>query len=176
LFSITVVDGDSTIVQPDGDVQGASLGTADYDFSLRAIRTMGASRTYIVCYQARDTSGNATEVCRNVVVARTAGGAQLQSAPVADETGEPIAFGVRITPNPASTRATLVYSVPRQGLVRLRVYDVSGRAVATLVDGVVATGRYTASFDGVRTAGAHVYFYRLEASGQRASGSFVLVK
>src|SRR5262249_34930716 len=66
LFSISVIDGDSTLVQPGDDVQGASLGTADFDFLLRAVRTQGALRTYIVCYQARDTSGNVTEVCKNV--------------------------------------------------------------------------------------------------------------
>jgi hypothetical protein len=268
LFSISVVDGDSSLVQPGDDVQDASLGTADFDFSLRAERTQGALRTYIVCYQARDGSGYATEVCRNVVVARDKGGqaqlltspsgsklilygsqehdaatavgsslivrsgnddlllatseapslvdvngdsfmdalfamvptpagsgsieglplwarwsassgiylASVQSTPVAVEPEEPTVFGVKITPNPASIRATLVYSVPTQGTVRLRVFDVSGRAVATLVDGTVTAGRHTASFDGVRKTGAHLYFYTLEAGGRRASGKFVLVK
>ena len=268
LFSITVTDGDSTIVQPGDDVQGASLGTADFDFALRAKRTQGATRTYTICYQARDTLGNATEVCTNVVVARDNGGqaqlltspsgkklilygsqehdaataagpslivrggdedllltsgeaptlvdmngdsfmdavfpmtarasgsvsieglplwarwsaasgvylAPVQSTPVGVEPEDPIAFGLKITPNPASIRATLVYSVPRSGPVRLRVFDVSGRAVATLVDGNVAAGRHKASFDGVRKSGAHLYFYMLEAGAQRASGKFVLVK
>jgi hypothetical protein len=268
LFSITVTDGDSSLVDPGDDVQGASLGTADFDFALRAERTQGATRTYTVCYQARDTSGNLTEVCRNVVVARdhsgqaqllsnpsgwklilygsqehdaaTAAGSSLivrgdgkdlflasgaapsladvngdsfvdamfavaptpagsasteglplwarwsaasgiylasvQTMPVAVEPDEPIAFGVKITPNPASTRATLAYSVPMQGHARLRVFDVSGRVVAILVDGIVTAGRHTASFEGVRKAGAHLYFYTLDAGGRRASGKFVLVK
>lgn len=168
LFSITVIDGDSSIVDPGDDVQGASLGTADFDFALRAERTPGMSRTYIVCYQATDGSGNATGVCRNVLVARNpAGQAQLFT--------EPLAFGVHVSPNPASARATLVYSVPQSGHVRLRVFDVSGRAVATMVDGVVPSGRHTATFEG-RKMGANLYFYTLEANGRRASGKFVLVK
>ena len=168
LFSITVIEGDSTIVDPGDDVQGASFGSADFDFALRAERAQGSTRTYTVCYQARDASGNATEVCRNVVVSRGQGG-------LAQLVGEPLAFGVQVSPNPASARASLVYSVPQSGHVRLRVFDVSGRAVATMVDGVVGGGRHTATFEG-RKPGANLYFYVLEANGRRASGKFVLVK
>ena len=169
LFSITVTNGDSSVVAPGDDVQGALLGTADFDFALRAERTQGALRTYTVCYQARDTSGNATEICRNVVVARNdVGPALLLSSP--------IEFGVKITPNPASTRANILYSVPAQGHARLRVFDVSGRAVATLVDGTITAGTHAVSFDGLRKTGAHLYFYTLEAGGRRASGKFVLVE
>lgn len=170
LFSITVIDGDSTIVPVGTDVQDASLGTADFDFSLRAKRNQGKLRTYIVCYQARDSSGNATDVCRSVVVAKP-GQAQLLS-----DTAEPIDFGVRVSPNPAGARASLAYSVPMQGHVRLRVFDVTGRTVATLVDGVMPGGLHTVSFDGVRKAGASLYFYTLETNGRRASGKFVIVK
>jgi len=53
---------------------------------------------------------------------------------------------------------------------------VTGRAVATLVDGTMTAGTHTASFDGVRKAGAHLYFYTLEAGNRRASGKFVLVE
>lgn len=266
LFSITVTDADSSIVDPADDVQGASLGTADFDFELRAERTQGATRTYTVCYQARDASGNATEVCRNVVVARDQSGqaqllsspsgwkltlygsqaheavsavgpslivrggnddlllasgeapslvdmngdsfmdavlsmtttsagsiegrelwarwhassgdylAPVQFTPVGVEPDEPISFGVRVSPNPASVRATLIYSVPAQGHVRLRVFDISGRTVATLVDGIVTGGRHNVTFDGARKAGANLYFYTLEMNGRRASGKFVLVK
>jgi hypothetical protein len=177
LFSITLIEGDSTIVDPADDVRGASFGSADFDFQLRAKRPPGSTRRYIVCYQARDASGNATDVCSNVVVARVGSGQALTlTSPEEVETGNPMAFGVKITPNPVSNRATLVYSLPQQGSVRLRVFDVGGRAVATLVDGVVAAGRHTASFEGVGKAGSHLYFYMLEAGGRRASGSFVIVK
>ena len=75
-----------------------------------------------------------------------------------------------------SVRASLVYSIPAQGHVRLRIFDVSGRAVATLVDGVVEAGRHSATFEGGRQGSASLYFYTLEAHGRRASGKFVMVK
>jgi hypothetical protein len=56
------------------------------------------------------------------------------------------------------------------------VFDVHGRVVATLVDGVVTGGRHNVSFDAAHTTGASLYFYTLEAHGRRASGKFVMVK
>jgi hypothetical protein len=176
LFSITVIEGDSTILAPGDDVQGAALGTADFDFALRAERTQGLTRTYVVCYQARDGSGNATEVCKNVVVGRGEDGAQARATPLELDAENSLAFGARVSPNPAGARATLVYSLPEQGHTRLRVFDLSGRAVATLVDGVVPAGRHTATFDQVRRAGASLYFYVLESNGRRASGKVVMAK
>lgn len=174
LSSISVIEGDSTLVQPGDDVQGATLGTADFDFSLRAERTQGTTRTYVVCYDARDASGYLTQVCRNVRVARGSDGQAQLTPEMGSE--EPLAFGVRISPNPVGARATLFYSVPERGHARLRVFDVSGRVVATLVDGVVPGGRHTASFEGLRKRGASLYFYTLEANGRRVSGKFVMVK
>src|SRR5262249_36785737 len=56
--------------------------------------------------------------------------AQVDATPVSVDPQDPIAFGVRVSPNPANARASLVYSVPEQGHVRLRVFDIHGRAVA----------------------------------------------
>jgi hypothetical protein len=50
-------------------------------------------------------------------------------------------------PNPFTTSATIGYDVAEPGLVRLTVYDLFGREVAVLADGVVEAGRYTAVFD-----------------------------
>jgi hypothetical protein len=53
--------------------------------------------------------------------------------------------------------------------VTLRVYDVLGREVATLVNGYQPPGTYGVTFDGSRLSSG-VYFYRLQ------SGSFVNTK
>jgi hypothetical protein len=48
-------DGDTT-----GDIQGASVGTADGTFALRAERSgSGGGRVYTIVYRATDASGNA---------------------------------------------------------------------------------------------------------------------
>ena len=57
----------------------------------------------------------------------------------------------------------------------LRVYDMLGRAVATLVDGAMVAGTHTISFDGSGLASG-VYLYRLESEGVQISHKMVLMK
>jgi flagellar hook assembly protein FlgD len=58
---------------------------------------------------------------------------------------------------------------PVGGAVRLRVYDVGGRLVRTLVDGAQTAGQKTAIWNGRDNQGrgvaSEVYFYRLQAPG-----------
>lgn len=69
-------------------------------------------------------------------------------------------------PNPFRGTTTIRFASPREGLMTLRVFDVSGRVVKTLVDGVTPAGRHSVVWDGRdekgRPASAGVYFYRLD--------------
>ncbi len=71
-------------------------------------------------------------------------------------------------PNPIGGRGELVYGLPRAGRVRLVVYDLQGRRVATVVDRVEAAGWHSATWDGRdawgRTVASGTYFARLEAA------------
>ena len=64
--------------------------------------------------------------------------------------------------------------------VTLRVMDVSGRLVRTLLDKDLAVGAHQATWDGRRTDGRDVvtgvYFYRLEARGQGVTRPMVFVR
>lgn len=71
LVSVTSDEPDAGVSPQDlpEDVQGAELGTADFDFALRAERAEeGDGRTYTVCYEARDAGGNTTQACATVDV------------------------------------------------------------------------------------------------------------
>ncbi len=68
-------------------------------------------------------------------------------------------------PNPFAASTTIEYALARPAEVRLEIYDVLGRRVATLVDGYRAAGTYEASVDmSARASG--MYIYRLQA-GER---------
>jgi hypothetical protein len=74
-------------------------------------------------------------------------------------------------PNPFQGRTVLAYDLPREGRVSLRIYDVSGRLVRTLVSGAVqGAGHHSIEWDGSdvagATTGAGLYFGRLEAGGE----------
>lgn len=73
-------------------------------------------------------------------------------------------LSLTVYPNPVRTQGTLKYSLPDARQVDLRLYDVLGREVATLVRGRKQAGRYTVSFDTDRLSSG-LYVARLEAGG-----------
>jgi len=96
----------------------------------------------------------------------------------------PVAYSNRLAqnhPNPFNPQTTIVYELERTGPVWLRVHDVSGRLVRTLVAGtVVESGLRQAAWrgedDGGRAVAAGVYFYRIEATGFSATRRMVLIR
>ncbi len=78
-------------------------------------------------------------------------------------------------PNPFSSATTIRYSLPQSMVIRLRVYDVLGREVATLVNGRQAPGIYTVEFDGASLP-TGVYFYRIEMDHLRSTKHMTLTR
>jgi hypothetical protein len=84
-------------------------------------------------------------------------------------------------PNPFNPVTTISFEVPDGGAnVSLRIYDVSGRLIRTLVDGVAPSGLRSASWDGTNDAGEPVtsgmYFYRLTAPSFSQTKKMLLLK
>jgi hypothetical protein len=78
-------------------------------------------------------------------------------------------------PNPFNPSTTLSFTLPRASAVTLRLYDVLGRQVHVLADGMYATGRHEFVLDASGLAGG-LYFCRLDASGFHAVQKLVLMK
>jgi hypothetical protein len=78
-------------------------------------------------------------------------------------------------PNPFNPSTTIRYQLPNAGHVILKVYDMLGREVATLVDQVQEQGRYSAAFDASRLASG-VYISRLAAGDYTKTMKMVLMK
>ncbi|QXD17292.1 T9SS type A sorting domain-containing protein [Rhodocaloribacter litoris] len=76
-------------------------------------------------------------------------------------------------PSPATTRAVIPFTLAVPAHVRLRVHDLLGRTVATLVDGARPAGRHEAALD-VAGLPAGVYVYTLTAGTARATGKLVV--
>ncbi len=84
-------------------------------------------------------------------------------------------------PNPFNPSTRLAFDLPAVGAARLRVYDVGGHLVRTLVDEPsLAAGHHVATWDGRdhdgRALAAGIYVARLDADGLTASRRLVLVK
>lgn len=85
------------------------------------------------------------------------------------------------SPNPFNPRTTIGFSLATAGRVNLRIFDLDGRAVRTLIaDESLAARRHTRDWDGRddggRQVAAGVYFYRLETGERVATRRMTLVK
>jgi hypothetical protein len=78
-------------------------------------------------------------------------------------------------PNPFNPETVISFQLPSEGMVTLKVYDVLGKEVATLVNEKKLAGKYDVKFDGSKLASG-VYFYRLSANNFNAVKKFVLMK
>ena len=67
-------------------------------------------------------------------------------------------------PNPSNPQSKINYQVPFSGKVSIKVYELTGKEVATLIDANQEAGFYSVVFNGVNLASG-VYFYRIISEG-----------
>jgi hypothetical protein len=85
-------------------------------------------------------------------------------------------------PNPANPAATIRYTIAEKGHVALKIFDVNGRLVRTLVDGMAepAAAPFEVVWDGTNDAGQRVgsgvFFYQIDAPGFTSSKKLVILK
>ena len=113
----------------------------------------------------------------NQVFARSEGGGVFKLAGRAGGAlpAQPLAY-----PNPFNAQAAIRYRVAASGPVRVRVRDGQGRVVRRLVDQVQGPGVRSAVWDGLDEHGqgsaSGVYYYDVEAAGQRWTGKLLLLR
>lgn len=78
-------------------------------------------------------------------------------------------------PNPFNPSTTIRFSIPEAGLVTLKVYNLLGQEVATLLNNEQASGVYEATFDASKLSSG-IYFYTLEAKNFTSTKKMVLLK
>ena len=78
-------------------------------------------------------------------------------------------------PNPFNPKTVISGQWTADSDVRLEVFDILGRKVATLADGRYPAGKYAFTFDGTNLASG-MYFYRLEAGGKVLGRKMTLMK
>jgi hypothetical protein len=78
-------------------------------------------------------------------------------------------------PNPFNPSTTISFDLPTQSVVTLKIFNVLGQEVATLVDGKVDAGRHQEQWDAGRLASG-VYFCRMSAGDYTAIRKLMMVK
>ncbi len=78
-------------------------------------------------------------------------------------------------PNPFNPSTNINFSIPNSGLVKLSVFDISGKEVATIVNGDVAAGNYVVNYNASQLSSG-VYFYRIVAGNFTQTKKMLIVK
>ena len=129
---------------------------------------------YFLHFVVVNSSGHAYRTTRLVV--KTVADDVLESTltrPMVCELGPPV-------PNPFRTLAQISYRVPIETPVNLTIFDVAGRKVRVLFDGVVQAGSFRATWDGRdhqgRPAASGIYYVKLRTPDQQATQRLVLLR
>ncbi len=89
-------------------------------------------------------------------------------------------LALRVSPGPDAFSTTISYYAGVGGAIRLRVYDIGGRLIRTLVDGEAPRNSCDVVWDGKaeggHRVGAGVYFVRLEAGGEVRTQKIAVVR
>ncbi len=123
----------------------------------------------------------ATKEGRNARALALTQGGQLYEQLTDLQSGKPVSSEPQILelsqnyPNPFNPITTIEYRVLEAGFVSLKVYDVLGREVATLVSGFQEIEAYRVDFNASRLASG-VYFYRLQIGRASATKKMIVVK
>jgi hypothetical protein len=78
-------------------------------------------------------------------------------------------------PNPFNPTTTIEYTLPQQSYVNMIIYDIMGREVATMVDGLKNAGRYSVVWNAARYASG-VYFCKIMMGDYRSIKKLLLMK
>lgn len=78
-------------------------------------------------------------------------------------------------PNPFNPKTSIKYYIPKESKVKVIVYDLTGKLISTLVDGIVAQGNHEVIWDASFYASG-IYFYKLETGSFSDEKKMVLVK
>jgi endo-1,4-beta-xylanase len=113
-------------------------------------------------YSASASAANALGKAKDNLIAAIDGLVKVTTGVTDLEGNTPKVFALSQNyPNPFSTQIS--YSVPQNGYISLKVYNLLGEEVATLFEGVQLAGNHVASFNGAELASG-VYIYQLKAN------------
>lgn len=86
-----------------------------------------------------------------------------------------VEFTIQNYPNPFNPTTKIKYSIPEAGLVVLKVYDMLGKEIGTLVNDKKQSGHYETTFNG-SSLPSGIYFYSINYNNQILSGKMILLK
>lgn len=161
---------------PDGDEAWAIRydGPANEDDEARAIAVDDSGHVYVTGYSFGIGTDKDYATIKYIEI----------PTEVTDETpseANPLEFALSQNyPNPFNANTEIHYQIPEDGPVALKVFNILGQQVRTLVDSEQKAGRYAISWDGLdqygRVVASGIYFCRLTSGEYRQVRKMLLIK
>jgi carboxypeptidase T len=130
--------------------------------------TPGSTYSSLIQVVSNDPAHSPVQVSVSLTVRSTTG--------VENVNGPPMVFALEQNyPNPFNPETVFRFQIPVSGYVTLKVYNVLGQEVATLVDGIRDAGPSEVTWD-ARSAPSGMYFYTLQSGTNRASRKLLILK
>ncbi len=177
-YSLTVTDNDGATDQKTGQitVSGASTNYVTVNPSNGSIQP-GSSQTITLTLDAQNIQeGTYTG---QVNISSNGGNITIPIDYLVDVeklTEIPIEFSLSQNyPNPFNPSTSIEFAVPRETNVSIKIYDMLGKEVATLLNEVKKQGTYKVIFD-ASTLASGVYVYRIETSEFVDTKKLILLK
>lgn len=137
------------------------------------ITVLGLVNGDFITATTTDTNFNTSEFCSNFIV--------VPGVEEERSTGKQLRYELKQNyPNPFIQSSVISYQLPVKSKVSLRIFDVTGRHIRTLVTGDVCSGAHTVVWDGRNESGMKVspgvYFYKLETEDFTATKKLILTR
>ncbi len=135
--------------------------------------------TYSITYSS---PGHYSKTINNIFVkndSTTTVNVLLRPFPVSvtnNGTGIPSEFSLgQNFPNPFNPSTTINVSIPKESEITLKIYDITGKEVSSLADGILKAGLYKFTFNASELPSG-VYFYKLQTDGYTDTKKMILIK
>ena len=167
-YALLPVDGIFTM-SPEEATDAAEMIHADYSIPIHTEPPPDDYNEEIVSRYAPD----------NKLLVRNGETIALSSSPSTEvETATKLPLNFRLYqsyPNPFNPNTTIKFSIPTHSFTTLKIFDISGREIATIVSGQLPSGNYSKEWNAADMPSG-VYFYRIEAGNFTDTKKFVLLK
>jgi endo-1,4-beta-xylanase len=131
-----------------------------------------AARNYSASLSAANALGAAVDTLTTAIEGLVKNPADVQ----VNQGGNPEVFALgQNYPNPFNPSTRIDYAIPQSSYISLKVFDLLGREVATVIDGFQPAGNYSFTFNGAELANG-VYIYQLQANNFVATKRLILLK
>jgi hypothetical protein len=190
---IPSADGTTTVEMLDSTGNGVEAGRAEYAVSNNtmqmkvpraALQLSGGDSSFQFYFKVADGVQDERKIMDYYVTGKSLPPGRLSFSYITGaitstkepDTPQPETYSLSQNyPNPFNPSTEISYSIPRSGMVSLKVYNMLGQEVAALVNREQSAGNYTVDFNATGLASG-VYVYRLQAGDVALSRRMVLLK